>query len=274
MTYYDPRAVIEIAAAEVGYLEKSAAAYRADPDIIYSKTGGAGSDNITKFNVELHKLYPEVMDISYWCDSFVDWCFMQAYGVANARKLLAGDFDDYTVNSAALYKGKNAWKPAGTVPQPGWQIFFTNGKRICHTGLVKEYLPSSSTIVTIEGNTSGASGVISNGGGVCIKQYGLNNSRIAGFGVPPFGKKQEFTPHWVHSGDTWYYRVAEGINAHGWRMVDSHWYYFDEESGAMQTGLQKIGSDYYFLTTREIDAGHEGACMQTGSGGNLREWQV
>ena len=102
MTYYDPQAVIQIALAEVGYLEKSQAAYKANPDIIYSKTAGAGSDNITKFNVELHRLYPEVMDISYWCDAFVDWCFLQAYGVTNAKKLLGGDFDDYTVNSAAL----------------------------------------------------------------------------------------------------------------------------------------------------------------------------
>ena len=269
---YDKQKVIQIAKAEVGYLEKSQKAYKADPAIIYRKKDGAGSDNITKYNVEMHKLYPEVMDISYWCDSFIDWCFMQAYGVANAKKLLAGDFDDYTVNSANLYKKVGAWY---SKPEIGDQIFFTNGSRICHTGIVIDVVPSSNSVVTIEGNTSSSSGqeIIANGGGVYQKIYTMSNSRIAGYGRPAYGNQYTFTPHWVKSGDYWYYRVAEGANAHGWQVIDKHWYFFDEK-GRMLKGLQKIGSDYYFLTTAEIDAGHEGACMQTGSGGNLREWQV
>ena len=91
--------VLAIAKAEVGYCEKSASAYKKDPTILDSKTKGAGYDNYTKYGRDMHKLYPAVMDFpAAWCDCFVDWCFQKAYKVSNAKKLLAGNFDDYTCN--------------------------------------------------------------------------------------------------------------------------------------------------------------------------------
>lgn len=175
--------VITIAESEVGYLEKSKSAYQKDPNVIYSKTEGAGYDNYTKYGKEMHDLYPSVMDFpASYCDAFVDWCFYKAYGVTNAKGLLAGDFNDYTVASAQLYKNKNAWYTSN--PKSGDQIFFKNSIRICHTGLV--YNVDSNYVYTIEGNTSGANGVVSNGGGVCKKKYKLNNSRIAGYGRPKY----------------------------------------------------------------------------------------
>ena len=45
----------------------------------------------------------------------------------------------------------------------------------------------------MEGNTSGASGVISNGGGVCKKSYSLTYSRLAGFGRPKWGAESPTT---------------------------------------------------------------------------------
>lgn len=263
---YDKEKVIKIAKAEVGYLEKK----NGDLAYLYDKKANAGDKNYTKYGYEMHRLYPAVMDYpAAWCDCFVDYCFMQAYGVSNARKLLAGDFDDYTVNSANLYKKAGAWY---TSPEAGDQIFFRNDTRICHTGLVIDVIPSSKTVVTVEGNTSSGSEVIANGGAVCIKQYALSNSRIAGYGRPAYGKQFAFTPHWVRSGEDWYYRVADGKNAHGWMVIDKHWYYFDEK-GKMLTGKQKIGADWYFLATADMPV-PEGSCMQTGSGGNLREWVV
>ena len=264
---YDVQKVIQIAKAEVGYLEKK------DGNLayLYDKKANAGSNNYTKYGYELRKLYPEVIDYpAAWCACFFSWCMIQAYGVADTRKLMAGDFDDYTVRQADLYKQKGAWY---TSPEVGDQIFFRNSSRICHTGIVVDVVKASNTVVTVEGNTSSGTEVVANGGAVCQKYYSMANSRIAGYGRPAYGNQYSFTPHWVKSGDYWYYRVTDGGNAHGWQVVDRHWYYFDEK-GRMLTGLQKIGSDYYFLTTKEIDAGHEGACMQTGSGGNLREWQV
>ena len=116
------------------------------------------------------------------CDCFVDWCFYKAYGVSNAKKLLGGNFEDYTVNSAQLYKNKGAYYRSN--PKVGDQIFFHNGSRICHTGLV--YKVDSSRVYTIEGNTSGGSYVIANGGGVVKKSYPLNYNRIDGYGRPKY----------------------------------------------------------------------------------------
>ena len=283
---FDRQKVIDLARAEVGYLEKSKNYYSSKGAAgLYDKTAGAGSDNYTKYGYEMHKQYPETMDFpAAWCDSFVDWCFMQAYGVTNAKKLLGGNFDDYTVASAQLYKDKNAWKPAGTVPEPGWQVFFKNSTKICHTGLVVEVIQTGSGpyVVTVEGNTSSAAGVVANGGCVRIKQYPISYAGIAGYGVPAYGDEQtaakiEFTPHWVRSGDDWYYRVAEGQNAHGWRLINGHWYYFDER-GKMLTGLQYIdgadGPDWYVLATREVSEDLEGACMRTDEAGRLEIWDV
>lgn len=169
--------VLAIALAEVGYLEK-----KSDSQL-ESKTANAGTNNYTKYGKEMHQLYPSVMDYpASWCDSFIDWCFYKAYGVTNAKGLLGGDFNDYTVASAQLYKNKGAWYTSN--PKVGDQIFFKNSTRIHHTGLV--YAVDSKYVYTIEGNTSGGSTVIANGGAVCKKKYLLTNSKIAGYGRPKY----------------------------------------------------------------------------------------
>mgnify|MGYP003303888184 CR=1 FL=1 len=162
------KTVINIALGEVGYVEKKS------NKSLDSKTANAGSANYTKYGRDMHKLYPAVMDFpAAWCDAFVDWCFQKAYGVSNAKVLLGGSFDDYTVNSAQLYKKKNAWYTKN--PKKGDQIFFTNGTRICHTGLV--YDVDTTYVYTVEGNTSGDAGVVRNGGGVFKKKYKLTNTK-------------------------------------------------------------------------------------------------
>jgi uncharacterized repeat protein (TIGR02543 family) len=197
--------VLKIAEAEVGYLEKSKAAYQKDSKILYEKTKGAGSDNYTKYGKEMHDLYPSVMDFpAYWCDCFTDYCFYKAYGVTNAKKLLGGNFDDYTVASAQLYKNKNAYYKSN--PKVGDQIFFNNGTRICHTGLV--YKVDSNYVYTIEGNTSGANGVVSNGGGVAKKKYALNYNRIDGYGRPKYDVEETKTKSYKIT-----YKLNGGTNA-------------------------------------------------------------
>lgn len=205
-------AVIKVAEAEVGYLEKKSNSK------LDSKTANAGSANYTKYGRDMHKIYPSVMDFpAYWCDAFVDWCFYKAYGITNAKKLLGGNFDDYTVNSAGLYKNKNAYYKKN--PQVGDQIFFNNGVRICHTGLV--YKVDSKYVYTIEGNTSGASGVVRNGGGVAKKKYLLTYSKIDGYGRPKYDKKKasiknNMTKKKTYSGEfpllptRGYYTIGDG----------------------------------------------------------------
>ena len=166
-----PDKVIEVASGEVGYLEKKSAK---DLD---SKTANAGDGNYTKY---ARDLFPSLQGQA-WCDMFVDWCFMKAYGKETARKLL-GDFSAYTPDSAERFKLMGRWHSNG--PKKGDVIFFANTERICHTGIV--YKVDDTTVYTIEGNTSAGEQVIPNGGAVCKKSYKLYNSRIAGYGRPDY----------------------------------------------------------------------------------------
>lgn len=161
--------VINVAMNEVGYLEKKSNSQ------LDSKTANAGSANYTKYgkNMGCNGLA--------WCDAFVDDCFVHAYGREKAKELLGG-FSNYTPTSAQYFKDMGRWHISN--PKIGDQIFFKNSTRICHTGIV--YKVDSSKVYTIEGNTSGASGVIANGGGVCKKSYALNYAKIAGYGRPNY----------------------------------------------------------------------------------------
>lgn len=220
--------VIKIAEAEVGYLEKSKAAYKKDPSVLDKKTAGAGSDNYTKYGRDMHKIYPSVMDFpAYWCDAFVDWCFYTAYGKANAKGLLAGNFNDYTVASCQLYKDKNALY---TSPKKGDQVFFTRNGAVSgchHTGLV--YKVDDTYFYTIEGNTSGASGVVSNGGGVAKKKYKISSYKgQVLFGRPKYDKAEKVTETVV------YYKKYTG------------------KSGSLVDALKAVGVDSSFSNRKKI----------------------
>lgn len=258
--------VIRIANKEVGYLEKE----NGDPNYLYDKTANAGSNNYTKYGYEMHKVYPAVMDYpAYWCDSFIDWLFYRAYGIANAKGLLGGNFNDYTVASAQLYKNKNAWYSS---PQAGDQVFFQNGVRINHTGLV--IAVNGSTFTTIEGNTSDGSEVVPNGGAVCMKTYIIGNSRIAGFGRPAYDK-QDFRPHWVFDGTDWYWRIEPDKNAHGWAKIQNadgiyRWYHFGDD-GRMTSGWFKVGNDWYYA---EESGDLQGALWKSDDNGAQFRWEM
>lgn len=188
---YDRNKVIRIASAEVGYLEKSKTAYTANPAILDENTAGAGYDNYTKYGRDMHKLYPSVMDFpAAWCDAFVDWCFYKAYGVATAKSLLGGNFDDYTVASARMFKNKGV---LDKIPEVGAQIFFTRngGYSGCyHTGIVVAVSADKKTVTTIEGNTSASgSSIEANGGAVCRKTRTVNSNTL--FGHPAYGGSEK-----------------------------------------------------------------------------------
>lgn len=180
---YDVQKVLAVAHGEVGYMEK-----RSNKDLD-SKTANAGSNNYTKYGRDMLKTVPEYGDcygIDYqWCDQFVDWCFVKAYGKTAAKKLLI-DWSAYTPTSAGYYKKAGRY---GKNPRIGAQIFFHNSERICHTGLVDGY--DDTYVYTTEGNTSNGTAVISNGGMVCRKKYLRSNSRIDGYGYPDYGMDTE-----------------------------------------------------------------------------------
>lgn len=184
-------ALIAVALAEVGYLEKASNSQLDD------KTANAGSRNYTKYGRDMHAILPGVMDFpAAWCDCFVDWCFVQAFGQVMARALLCGNFDDYTVYSAQYYKNKGRWY---NQPKAGDQVFFTNSSGgICHTGIVTKV--SGGILYTVEGNTSSAAGVVANGGCVREKTYQLGYSRIAGYGRPDYSAVAEVFDNAENSG--------------------------------------------------------------------------
>jgi len=86
--------VVNVAKEEVGYLEK-----RSNKDLD-SKTANVGNNNYTKY---ARDLFPTLQG-QPWCDMFVDWCFVQAFGQVQARQLIGGNFNAYTPTSAKYYK--------------------------------------------------------------------------------------------------------------------------------------------------------------------------
>ena len=181
----DPNKVIAVAKAEEGYLEKKS---NADLD---SKTANAGSNNYTKYARDLDALgfYNGKKNGVAWCDIFVDWCFVQAYGLENAQKLTFQKIGKSNSGAGCKYS-RNYYKNNGRLfdtPQAGDQIFFygTDKTSISHTGLVVKV--DSDYVYTVEGNTSSASGVVANGGCVREKKYKRDYNRLAGFGRPDYG---------------------------------------------------------------------------------------
>lgn len=236
--------VISIARQEVGYLEKAS---NKDLD---SKTANAGSANYTKY---ARDLYPSLQG-QPWCDMFIDWCFVQAFGQVDARQLLCGGFSAYTPTSAQYYKNKGQYHMA---PEPGDQVFFKNSTRIYHTGIVTTV--SDSRVYTIEGNTSGTSGVIANGGGVCEKSYPLNHAGIDGYGRPDWSlvDKPDYVVGWHHDDNGWWYADTNGTyHKSGWQVINGHKYYFNPDGYAV-TDWQEIDGKWYYFEPRD---GHPLEC--------------
>lgn len=143
--------VISIANAEIGYLEK------ASNSQLDSKTANAGSNNYTKY---WRDVYPAFQGQA-WCACFVSWCMMKAFGLETAKKLLKHWPFVYCPTLAGMTSNKT--------PHVGDVVLFHRNGEYAHTGIVVDV--TTTYIKTIEGNTSGAWGVIPNGGGVCKKTY-------------------------------------------------------------------------------------------------------
>lgn len=148
--------VIEVAKAELGYLEKRSNSQLDD------KTANAGSNNYTKY---WRDVKPE-WNGAYWCACFITWVFQTALGKQRAKELLKHYPYVYCPTLAGLFIKYST-------PQVGDIVIFWKNGAYAHTGLV--IAVSGNTFTTIEGNTSGASSVVPNGGGVCQKTYNLRD---------------------------------------------------------------------------------------------------
>lgn len=151
--------VILIAKNEIGYLEKKSNSQ------LDSKTANSGSANYTKYWRDVKPSYQG----QPWCACFVSWCFMKAFGLETAIKLLKHWPYVYCPTVSRLFT-------LNANPKVGDIVIFKHNGTFTHTGLVTAVV--GDRFYTIEGNTSGASGIIANGGGVCAKSY--LNSQMPG----------------------------------------------------------------------------------------------
>jgi hypothetical protein len=224
------------AEGEVGYLEKSSNSQ------LDSKTANAGRNNYTKYARDLDALgvvYNTKKNGYAWCDIFTDWCFIMEFGLETAMKMLNQSYKGLGAGcefSARYFK--NAGRFYTSDPQPGDQIFFTDGSEMYHTGIV--YAVDKNYVYTIEGNTSSASGVVDNGGCVAKKHYALSYTKIGGYGRPDWSIAEAEPEGWVKDEKGWWYRRADGTwPSNGWEEIGGKLWRFDE-SGYLYTSTTLI----------------------------------
>ena len=151
--------VIDIAKGELGYLEKKTNAN------LDNKTANAGTNNYTKYWRDIKISY----QTQPWCAAFITWILVQAFGKEIAEKLLRHYPFVYCPTMGSLFK-------LNSNPSVGDIVLFYRNGTFAHTGIVIGV--NGDYFTTIEGNTSGGSTIIANGGGVCQKGY--YNSKLPG----------------------------------------------------------------------------------------------
>ena len=164
--------IIEIAKNEVGYLEKRSNSQ------LDSKTGNAGTNNYTKY---WRDIYPSYQG-QPWCACFVTWVYVQAFGVDMAKKLLKHYPYVYCPTMANLFT-------LYANPEPGDIVIFKRNGTFTHTGIVT-YV-NGDYFETVEGNTSGGSTIVENGGGVFEKSYYNSNLPGTKFCRPDYSLVEE-----------------------------------------------------------------------------------
>lgn len=180
-----PERLINQAKCWIGYVEKKSNKNLDDFE------ANAGKKNYTRFNRDYVSVmkghnYPGSINMQ-WCAAYVSCMFMYEFGVDAARKLLCGDLHCYTPAGAKYFKNKGRYtKRKNADPQPGDVVFFYSSSkgRIGHVGIVTKV--DSSKVYTVEGNTSGGSKLVTNGGAVWEKSYKKTSTYIDGYGRPDY----------------------------------------------------------------------------------------
>lgn len=154
-------AVIALAKQEDGYIEKNNA------NNLDSKTAGAGSGNYTKYWRDL--------GMNGWqgqpyCAAFISWLFMKVFGQDTAKKLLKHWPFTYCPTLASMTTNKT--------PKVGSIVLFYRNGEYVHTGYVIGV--TDTTVTTAEGNTSGGSTIVANGGQVVYGKV-YNRSSLSSY---------------------------------------------------------------------------------------------
>ena len=187
---------------------------------------GAAAQNYTEYNYNMGDFGIGFGGLDYhWCASFVSFCLYQSrchdYGdFFDCARFHEGDTDyiwreiscQYWVmalRGAKRFYSSSAYGGTYT-PKPGDLIFFTRDKKTSsHIGLVLD--SEASVIYTVEGNTSSASGLEINGGGVYTKSYKASSTAILGFGVLPYKTKSIGKPDYSGKTPSAGYYMSKGV---------------------------------------------------------------
>lgn len=160
-----------------------------------------GSDNFTEYNYNMGSFGSGYGGRDYpWCASFVSFCLLQS-GTHDQSKISdwcrknEGD-PNYIWREVSCNRWAKQLRSCGYfrnsvrfggnyIPISGDLIFFTEDAKLeSHIGIV--LYCDGEYVYTVEGNTSSASGLETNGGGVYTKSYRLSSSYIRGYGVLPY----------------------------------------------------------------------------------------
>ncbi len=201
--------LMAVAFSQLGYMESDSV------DDMSGTTGGR--NNFTEFNYNMGDFGVGYGTGNYdWCASFVSYCLLQSHSTTQnsmndwCRKHVA---DENSPNYDPEYS-KYIWREVGCQrwadnlasagyyrasaanageyqPKTGDLIFFrwSPEKQIGHIGIV--VYSDSERVYTVEGNTSGGTTMVSNGGGVYFKSYALDYSCIDGYGEMPYAANDE-----------------------------------------------------------------------------------
>ena len=152
MTIEEAKAnVVSVARAEVGYHE--------------------GANNYVKYSDDplIERLYGWKPQNKPWCGTFVNWCFLTAFGYDIGSRLTYGG-SAACKNAADYYKANNAFVRQ---PQVGDQSFYYVNSGINHTGIVVDI--QDRAFYAVEGNYSDK---------VSLVRHNIYGSDVAGFGRP------------------------------------------------------------------------------------------
>ncbi|MBQ9743402.1 MAG: hypothetical protein IJV88_07105 [Ruminococcus sp.] len=184
--------LIAIALSQLGYQEGAANGYFSGEI--------SGSANYVEMSYNMGDLGLGYGGSDYpWCASFVSWCLYQSRCTNHATysSLCRNHSGDYNyiwkeiscamwVNQlkGAGYFSYSAGMGGSYTPQYGDLVFFKSSSSPSHIGIC--LYVKDGVLYTVEGNTSDASGLETNGGGVYFKSYSLSSSYLYGYGRLPY----------------------------------------------------------------------------------------
>ena len=184
--------LIAIALSQLGYQEGAANGY-------FSGEISGGS-NYVEMSYNMGDLGLGYGGSDYpWCASFVSWCLYQSRCTNHATystlcRNHSGDYN-YIWKEISCAMWVNQLKGAGYfsysagmggsyTPKYGDLVFFKSSSSPSHIGIC--LYVKNGVLYTVEGNTSDASGLETNGGGVYFKSYSLASSYLYGYGRLPY----------------------------------------------------------------------------------------